>query len=351
MLKLKEMFISIIIILITLVSIGVLKLIETSASSSLSSLASSAEIPLNDTNKNKSISDIPHIYPTKPNGEIYRFNNTQPNDLNQVNETEDPTVFSHKNSDNSWRVDNGKTRIEAFTKSAGTLSEEEMKERAKSWNYDELQKIGYWINPDDWRNIEVTMVFKFINSNTNSTYNANNNKEHDISIVTRSLFHDSESAYSDKNNNNNIHIKDLPHPYYCGGSSYHNNISNEGHVKMKKEQFHVKYNSEDYDSNVNLGNLDNKIIGVKAMVFNSEDNKKVKLETWVDTVNQGKGPYKKVHELIDKGKWGKSMKICGANKKGDIISWGSPDIVIKTNDNVFDIFDMEVQEIIPPKFS
>ena len=33
--------------------------------------------------------------------------------------------------------------------SAGTLSEEEMKERAKSWNYDELQKIGYWINPDD----------------------------------------------------------------------------------------------------------------------------------------------------------------------------------------------------------
>ena len=80
-----------------LVSIGVLKLVEISASSSLSSLASSAEIPLNDTNKNKSTSDIPHIYPTRPNGEIYRFNNTHLDDLNQVNETEDPTVFSHKN--------------------------------------------------------------------------------------------------------------------------------------------------------------------------------------------------------------------------------------------------------------
>ena len=78
--------------------------------------------------------------------------------------------------------------------------------------------------------------------------------------------------------------------------------------------------------------------------------KKSELETWVDTVNQGKGPYKKVDELIDKGKWGKFMKICGANKKGDIISWGSPDIVIKTNDNVFDIYDIEVREIIPPKF-
>ena len=35
------------------------------------------------------------------------------------------------------------------------------------------------------------------------------------------------------------------------------------------------------------------------------------------------------------------MKICGANKKGDIISCGSPDIVIKTNDNLFDINDMK----------
>jgi hypothetical protein len=337
--KLKEKIT--IIILLTLVSIGIVNFIEISASSS-----SSSKIILDDSNENKSKINIPHIYPNKPNEEIYRFNNIEPNDLTQVNETEDPTVFSQKNPDNSWRVDSGKTRIELFTKNAGTLSEEQLKEKAKSWNYDELQKIGYWINPDDWRNVEVTLLFKFINS-TKSSDDENNNNEHDISLVTRSLFHDSESAYND--NNNNIRVKDLP-PYYCGGSSYHNNISNEGHVKMKKEQFHVKYVSEDYNTDVNLGDLSNKIIGVKAMVFNSDDNKKVKLETWVDIINQGKGPYKKVHELIDKGKWGKFMKICGANKKGDIISWGSPDIVIKTNDIVFDIYDMEVREIIRPKF-
>ena len=343
--KLKvNITIIILLTLISLISIGIVNFIEISASSS--SLTS--EITLDDTNKNKSTINIPHIYPNKPNEEVYRFNNIEPNDINQVNETEDPTIFSQKNPDNSWRVDSGKTRIELFTKNAGTLSEEQLKERAKSWNYDELQKIGYWINPDDWRNVEVTLILKFINS-TKSTNNENNNNnnEHDISIVTRSLFHDSESAYNDKNNN--IRVKDMP-PFFCGGSSYHNNISNEGHVKMKKEQFHVKYDSEDYNTNINLGNLTNKIIGVKAMVFNSEDNKKVKLETWVDTITQGKGPYKKVHELIDKGKWGKDMKICGANKKGDIISWGSPDIVLKTNDMVFDIYDMEVREIIPPKF-
>ena len=178
---------------------------------------------------------------------MYRFNNIQPNDLTQVNETEDPTVFSQKNPDNSWRVDSGKTRIEVFTKETGTLSEEQLKERAKSWNYDELKKIGYWISPNDWQNIEVTLIFKFLNSNTKSTNNDKKNNEHDISIVTRSLFHDIESAYND-NNDNNTPMKNLPQPYYCGGSSYHNNISNEGHVKMKKEQFHVKYASEDYRS-------------------------------------------------------------------------------------------------------
>ena len=277
----------------------------------------------------------------------------------QVNETEDPTVFSKKKPDNSWKVDKGKTRIEIFTKQAGTLSEESLKEKATSWNYEELSKIGYWLNPNDWKNIEFTLIFKFDNqSSANNNINHNNvnnkNKEHDISIVTRSIFHDVESAYSedhnnkddtDKENNNNQNPS-----YYCGGSSYHHNISNEGHIRMKKEQFHVKYDSREYIKNVNLGNLTDKVIGLKAIVFNSEDNQKIKLETWVDTENEGRGPYKKVQDTTDNGKWGKFMKICGAEKKGAIISWGSPNIVIKTNDVTFDIFDIESREIIPPQF-
>jgi hypothetical protein len=212
--------------------------------------------------------------------------------LIQVNETEDPTVFSKKNADKSWRVDSGKTRIEIFTKNAGTLSEEYLKEKAPSWNYEELKKIGYWLNPKDWKNIEFTLIFKFDKLSTTT----NNNKEHDISIVTRSIFHDSESAYTDNDddddNTENTNINQGK-PYYCGGSSYHNNISNEGHVRMKKEQFHVRYDSGEYDKNVNLGDLSNKIIGVKAIVYNSNDNKKVKLEKWIDTENQEKDHIKK----------------------------------------------------------
>ena len=95
-------------------------------------------IKQNHNNKNTSTNSIPQIYHSQSGGEVYKFNNIQPNDLKQVNETEDPTVFSQKNSDNSWRVDSGKTRIELFTKSAGTLSEEQATKRE--------QKVGITMN-------------------------------------------------------------------------------------------------------------------------------------------------------------------------------------------------------------
>ena len=54
--------------------------------------------------------------------------------------------------------------------------------------------------------------------------------------------------------------------------------------------------------------------GFKAIAYNLNDTA-VKLETRVDTENRGKGPYKKVHELIDDGNWGDNMKLCDAEKR------------------------------------
>jgi len=58
----------------------------------------SGQIIKEDQNKNEFRNNITQIYPTKPTAEVYRFNNSQPNDFIQVNETEDPTVFSKKKS-------------------------------------------------------------------------------------------------------------------------------------------------------------------------------------------------------------------------------------------------------------
>ena len=98
-----------------------------------------------------------------------------------------------------------------------------------------------------------------------------------------------------------------------------------------------------------VGNLYNKI-GFKGIVYNI-NNTALKLESWVDTENDCKGPYKNVHELIDNGNWGDAMKECDAETIGQAIEWGSPIVILKANDFKFDIYEIEIREIIPPSFT
>jgi hypothetical protein len=284
---------------------------------------------------------IPEVYETIPNGQTYRFNINNPNDKVQVDEGEHKTIFTQQNLDGSWRIDYGKPRIDIHTKDAGILPDKVgqlnnlSKGKIQSWNFSELKKIGYWYKPTDWKNIEVTLVFKLLDSARSK------GDQHSISIVTRSISHsqlDNEYKKSD----------DEP-PFFCGGSSYHNNLSNDGNVRMKKEQFHIDYEWERYNPEITVGDIYNKIIGFKAIVYNVNDTA-VKLETWVDTVNQGRGPYKKIHEGIDLGNWGDNMKLCGAEKEGQAITWGSPIVILKANDFKFDIYDLEIREIVPPQY-
>jgi hypothetical protein len=42
------------------------------------------------------------------------------------------------------------------------------------------------------------------------------------------------------------------------------------------------------------------------------------------------------------------MTECGAETNGQAITWGSPIVIIKANDFKFDIYDLEIREIVPP---
>src|SRR5215203_5482080 len=282
---------------------------------------------------------IPSVYETKPNGETYRFNQTNPNDKVQVNKEDKSNVFTKQNIDGSWRIDGGRPRIDIHTKDAGILPDKPSllnnmsNGKIQSWNFSELKEIGYWYKPSDWKNIEVTLIFKLLDSARSK------GEQNSLSLVTRSISHSQLD--------NEYKKSDHEPKFFCGGSSYHNNISNEGNLRMKKEQFHIDYEWERYNETLTVGNIYDKIIGFKAIVYNVNDTA-VKLETWVDTENQGKGPYKKVHEGIDLGNWGDNMKVCGAEKDGQAITWGSPIVIIKANDFKFDIYDVEIREIIPP---
>ena len=282
---------------------------------------------------------IPKVYQTAPGGSIYKFKQDNPNGKVQVDESENENVFTQQNKDGSWSIDYGRPRIDIHTKDAGILPDKvdqlnNLSEgKIQSWNFSELKDIGYWYKPSDWKNVEVTLIFKLIDSARSK------GEDHAISIVTRSITHSQLDSEYKKS-------KDEP-KYFCGGSSYHNNISNEGKIRMKKEQYHINYEWERYNETLTVGNIYDKIIGFKGTVYNINDTA-VKLETWVDVENGGKGPYKKVHGLIDNGDWGDAMTECGGETDGQAITWGSPIVIIKANDFLFDIYDIEVREIIPP---
>jgi hypothetical protein len=282
---------------------------------------------------------IPKIYQTISNGETYRFNITNPNDLVQVDKSDKKNIFTQQNIDGSWRIDFGKPRIDIHTKDAGILPDKPLElnnmsnGKIQSWNFSELKEIGYWYKPSDWKNIEVTLIFKLLDSARS------NGEQHSLSIVTRSITH---------NQLDNEYKKSDGQPkFFCGGSSYHNNISNDGNIRMKKEQLHIDYEWERYNETLTVGNIYDKIVGFKGIIYNVNDTA-VKLETWVDVENGGKGPYKKVHEVIDNGNWGDAMKLCGAETDGQAITWGSPIVIVKANDFKFDIYDIEIREIVPP---
>ena len=148
----------------------------------------------------------------------------------------------------------------------------------QSWDYSDLKDIGYWYKPTDWRNVEISLIFKLIDLSRSK------GNQHDLSLVTRSISHSVMHGETSKEDP----------PFYCGGSSYHNNLSNDGNVRMRKEEFHVDYERERYNPNIQLGEIYNKIIGFKGIVYNINDTS-VKMETWVDLNNAGKGPYKKIH--------------------------------------------------------
>ena len=150
---------------------------------------------------------IPQVYSTAANGSIYQFKHNNPNGKVQVDEEKNENVFTKRNKDGSWRIDYGRPRIDIFTKDAGILPDKQIlqenlsKSGIQSWNFTELKEIGYWYKPNDWKNVEITLIFKLLDSSRSK------GDEHALSLVTRSMSH-SEIYDSDDD--------DHP-PFYCGG--------------------------------------------------------------------------------------------------------------------------------------
>ncbi|MDW0178677.1 MAG: discoidin domain-containing protein [Nitrososphaeraceae archaeon] len=253
------------------------------------------------------------IYPTLSGGETWFFNPTNPND----GQFDRNGAEISKNSDGSWHLKPGTTRMLAFTKSSG-LPSDEVRSSLPTYDYSRLAQTGYFYKPTDWKNVEITIYVKVLSASGGGD---------EISLVSRSVRH-----------SNNVHEG-------CGGSSYHNNIDfTNGKFKFKKEMWHVNYDIKPY-SGITIGSTMDKWIGFKGIAYNLPDGS-VKLESYVDKDNNNN--WQKATEMVDKANWGDDMTHCNGKSDGAAVTWGSPMIIFKSNGVTYDFKKFSVRAIVPP---
>ena len=260
---------------------------------------------------NPSSDDVRKIYPTSAGGETWFFNPDNPVD----GQFDSNGAEISKNSDGSWHLKPGTTRMNVFTKSAGLLSDKQ-RSNLTTYDYSALAQKGYWYKPTDWKNVEATGYFKVSSSSSGDG----------ISFVTRSVRHSNAIENG------------------CGGSAYHNNIRFDGTFQYKKEMWHVNYDILPPTKN-GIGSILNKWVGFKGVVYNLPDGT-VKLESYVDTDNNNH--WEKVQELVDSGNWGNDMTHCNASTPGAAITWASPMFDYKSTGVTYDFQKLSLREIDPP---
>jgi len=267
-----------------------------------------------DTGDNPGARDgVKMIYPTLTGGETWFFNPTNPND----GQFDRNGAEISKNSDGSWHLKPGTTRMLAFTKSSGVPSDE-VRSSLPTYDYSRLAQTGYFYKPTDWKNMEITVYVKVLSASGGGD---------EISLVSRSVRHSTNVQEG------------------CGGSSYHNNIDfTNGKFKFKKEMWHVNYDIKPY-SGISVGSTMNKWIGFKGIVYNLPDGS-VKLESYIDKDNNNN--WQKATEFVDKGNWGDDMSHCNARTDGAAITWGSPMIIFKSNGVTYDFKKFSARQIVPP---
>jgi hypothetical protein len=228
-----------------------------------------------------------------------------------------------RNSDGSWSVDSkGQTRLNVWTEGSGNFRQNE---GIDTYNHSVIEARGYWYKPSDWRNVEMTGYFRL-----------NEYVEDEYSTYSRSIWH------------NRTHNG-------CGGSDYKLQLHFDGSVSLDKEEWHVHYTDQPKPSWMlerkiidGLGNLTNKWVGLKNIIYNTYQNGTFHptMEVWIDQTNNG--TWKKVHEYTDKGNWGSTMNRCGG-APDQLITWGSPVATFRWDNTAnVDFSKLSVREIEPP---
>ena len=246
---------------------------------------------------------VKEIYPTKQNGREWFINLDDPT----ADGIFDPQSKLTQQPDGSWQI----------------------KGRGGSGKYEDQVRMN--VNTpkgeQQWKNVEITGYAKVIS--------AESSKDR-LNWYARGARHSSS----------------VP----CEGTSLKGNIRVNGEVFWQKEIWHTGgYTNEKARAVATDNSLLDRWIGWKVVIYNINNDKAVKMESYLDDKNNNN--WKKVTELIDKGGWyaDNSDKVfysanCG-RPKDYIITNSGPIVTFRSDNMMWDFTDLSVREIQPPSLS
>jgi hypothetical protein len=246
---------------------------------------------------------VKEIYPTKQNGREWFINLDDPT----ADGIFDPQSKLTQQPDGSWQI----------------------KGRGGSGKYEDQVRMN--VNTpkgeQQWKNVEITGYTKVIS--------AESSKDR-LDWYARGARHSSG----------------VP----CEGTSLKGNIRVNGEVFWQKEIWHTGgYTNEKARAVATDNSLLDRWIGWKVVIYNINNDKAVKMESYIDDKNNNN--WKKVTELIDKGGWyaDTSDKVfysanCG-RPKDYIITNSGPIVTFRSDNMIWNFIDLSVREIQPPSLS
>ncbi|HEY7079859.1 MAG TPA: hypothetical protein VH500_09165 [Nitrososphaeraceae archaeon] len=243
---------------------------------------------------------VKEIYPTKLGGRVWSIDMNAPTN----DRIFDPGSPISKQSDGSWQID-------------GNI-------RPDSKNEDQVRMtVGTPQGEEQWKNVEITGYARVLSADSNSD---------DLDWYARG----------------GVHNSDVP----CEGTALKGTISVDGEVSWLKEIWHTGGYTRPKDTHKATDSVQYRWIGWKVVMYNINDNKAVKMESYLD--NNDDNHWKKVSELVDDGGWyarssNDEFYSANCNRPKDYVITNSGPFVTFRSDNMdWDFADLSVREIQPP---
>lgn len=108
----------------------------------------------------------------------------------------------------------------------------------------------------------------------------------------------------------------------CVGGSYRGYLAPDGKVRLAKEGYFANKTFTDWKQAIQ-GLVADQIVGMKFVCFNLENDTAVRVELWLDELNNN--DWKLKDSFTDMGNnWGFGMSKCGCSNDQEAITWGGP---------------------------